>query len=96
MFFFPEIFMAIIPINLDEGIVEKIDILVKRGLYKNRSEALRDQIIKGIEKISIIEEPDKESEIYKELLKELLASDSIPLLDGPKTINEMITESRER
>ena len=88
--------MAIIPINLDEEIVEKIDLLVKRGLYKNRSEALRDQIVKGIENISIIQEPNKESESYQELLKELLNSEAIPLLDGEKTINEMISESRER
>ncbi|OLS21823.1 MAG: putative nickel-responsive regulator [Candidatus Heimdallarchaeota archaeon LC_3] len=88
--------MAIIPINLDEGIVEKIDLLVKQGLYKNRSEALRDQIVKGIENLSLISEPDKESDVYQKLLKELINSDPIPLLDGDKTINEMVSEGRER
>lgn len=88
--------MAIIPINLDDGIVEKIDLLVKQGMYKNRSEALRHQIVKGIENISLISEPDKESKIYQMLLEELLNSDPIPLLDGDKTINEMVSEGRER
>ncbi len=88
--------MAIIPINLDEGIVEKIDLLVKQGLYKNRSEALRDQILKGIENPSLISEPDKESDVYQKLLEELINSDPIPLLDGDKTINEMVSEGRER
>ncbi|MHA1728968.1 MAG: ribbon-helix-helix domain-containing protein [Promethearchaeota archaeon] len=32
--------------RLDEDIIKKIDILVKQGKYKNRTDALRDQITK--------------------------------------------------
>lgn len=38
--------MITIPLGLDEETVSKIDALVKKGVYKNRSEALRDQILK--------------------------------------------------
>ena len=48
--------MTSIPIRLNDEIIKKIDILIAKGRYKNRTEALRDQIIKGLDKISLVED----------------------------------------
>ena len=89
--------MGNIPINLDNEIIEKIDILVKKGLYKNRSEALRDQITKNLSKLSVMNDSQEHSEIYNELLDTLLKLPEPPqFLNTKKTITELVSEARER
>lgn len=89
--------MAIIPLNLDDAIIKKIDLLVKQGRYKNRSEALRDQIVKNLEKISIIENTEINSQKYNRVLEALLRLPSPPqFLNTEKTLTELVSESRER
>ena len=86
-----------IPINLDEEIIAKIDLLVKKGYYKNRSEALRDQIVKNLSKISIIDDDQHEEEVYQELLDKLLKLPDPPqILNTKKSIIELVSEGRER
>ncbi|MHA2363105.1 MAG: ribbon-helix-helix domain-containing protein [Candidatus Hodarchaeales archaeon] len=88
--------MAIIPINLDDELISKVDLLVKKGLYKNRSEALRDQIKKGIDKIQLIQEPSIDSELYQTLIKRLLARSQPPqFLEGEKTLTDLVSDGRE-
>ena len=41
--------MITIPIDLDEETLGKVDALVKKGLYINRTEALGDDIKKGFD-----------------------------------------------
>ncbi len=43
--------MKVVPIRLDDERLKDLDMLVKAGIYKNRSEALRKIIENGIRKI---------------------------------------------
>ena len=89
--------MITIPIGLDEETIAKVDALVKKGLYKNRTEALRDQIKKGIEKIELIEDDLPQPDLYQKLLKNLLSLEHPPnLLPTDKTVAELVSEGRER
>ncbi len=89
--------MAIIPVNLDDETIKKIDFLVKKGVYKNRSEALLDQIKKGIESISLIPDLETDSELFQKLLKVLLNLPEPPqFLDGKKSLTELVSEGRKR
>lgn len=90
------IIVVIIPISLDDELVSKVDLLVRKGIYKNRSEALRDQIKKGIDSIQLVQEPSTESELFQRLLKHLLAHPSPPqFLAGEKSLTELVSEGRE-
>ena len=89
--------MVIIPLNLDEEIIEKIDLLVNQRRYKNRSEALRDQIISSLFKLSLIDDPQISSEDYQDIIDSLLKLETPPqLLNTEKTLTQLVSESRER
>jgi len=87
--------MITIPIGLDEEIVEKIDALVKKGIYENRIEALRAQIIQGLEKRSIIELRETPEDVKNRILTKLLQHDKpLNLLPTEKSVTELISEGR--
>lgn len=89
--------MITIPLGLDEETVAKVDLLVKKGLYKSRSEALRDQILKGLDRIQTVEIELGNNETYNEILGKMLQWSSPPnLLPTRKTITELVAEGRER
>ncbi|MHA2364336.1 MAG: hypothetical protein ACXAC7_10285 [Candidatus Hodarchaeales archaeon] len=89
--------MPVIPINLDEDIIKKVEILIKMGKYKNRTEALRDQITKGIERMSIFEEDEKQNEVVEAIVERLLRIDKpLNLLKTEKSAVDLISEGRER
>lgn len=87
--------MITIPIGLDEKIIEKIDLLIKIGRYKNRTEALRDQIVKGLEKISLLEENNKVKDKINLFLKLLLDMKDPPtIFPTQRSAIEIVTEER--
>ncbi|HID43775.1 MAG TPA: hypothetical protein EYP30_08415 [Archaeoglobaceae archaeon] len=43
--------MKVVPVRLDDRKLKDLDILVRAGIFKNRSEALRKMIDTGMEKI---------------------------------------------
>ena len=89
--------MTSIPIRLNDEIIKKIDILIAKGRYKNRTEALRDQIIKGLDKISLIEDSVNENEEFDLILKKMLLQKKTPdLLNTKKSVIDLIAEGRER
>ena len=89
--------MNTIPIRLDDDIIKKIDALVAKGKYKNRSEALRDQIIRGLENISLIEDSSKNVKEFDTILKKMLSLKKSPdLLKTKKSVIDLIAEGRER
>ncbi len=89
--------MITIPIGLDEEIVKKIDALVARGVYKNRTEALREQIVKGIAKLSILSDETIETEKHRIVLKKLLSLPQPPnLLRTERSVADLVSEGRER
>ena len=89
--------MTSIPIRLNDEIIKKIDILISKGRYKNRTEALRDQIIKGLDKISLVEDSVIENENFDLILKKMLLQKSTPdLLRTKKSVVDLVAEGRER
>ena len=47
--------MIAIPVGLDEETIAKLDAFAQKGLYKNRTEAIRAQIMNGLDKRSVLE-----------------------------------------
>lgn len=89
--------MITVPLSLDEETIKKVDLLVKKDFYKTRSEALRDQIAKGLERIEIIKDEFKESDIFQNLLDTMLTWQKPPnILKTEKTVAELVSEGRER
>ncbi|MHA2363551.1 MAG: ribbon-helix-helix domain-containing protein [Candidatus Hodarchaeales archaeon] len=90
--------MISIPVKLDEELVKKIDLLVKIGVYKTRSEVLRDLITKGIDKIQILEETQVNKKKIKNLLSIVIQNEKEPLniLRTEKSVAEFVSEGRER
>lgn len=67
--------MTKIPIQLDENDLKKIDYLVKRGMYKNRSHAIRSLLNQILEQETIgynwesLDEVEKRVKIVEKLKK---------------------------
>jgi Arc/MetJ-type ribon-helix-helix transcriptional regulator len=86
--------MIIIPIGLDESIIKKVDLLVKQEKFKNRADGLRHLIIKGLQKIEVIDLPPL-NEVENQIVEELLKSKNSLTLKFNKPICEIIADSRE-
>ncbi len=88
--------MPTIPINLDQRTVDRLDLLVLKKIYKNRTEAIRDQIEKGITQIESIIFPEKKTE-YDILMKKLLQQKkTLNIFTSDKSAVELVSEGRER
>ena len=89
--------MITIPVGLDEETIKKLDALVKKGLYKNRTEAIRAQITNGLAKRSILDLKETPVRIKEKIFQNLLnSSKPINLLPTKKSITELVSEGRER
>ena len=51
--------VRVIPMRLDEDIVDFIDMLVRLGIYNSRSEALRELVKFGVKELDWIAKVDK-------------------------------------
>ncbi len=90
------IHMATVPINLDNETVQKLDTLVLQGVYKNRTEAIRDQIKKGLAQMETVIFP-KKSLKYNSFLQRLLnEKTSLNVFRTTKSAVELVSEGRER
>lgn len=88
--------MATIPINLDDEIIRKLDNLIAKGIYKNRTEAIRDQIKIGLQKLQLVTFPERSSQ-HELALKKLLQMGKYPdLLKTKKSAVDLVAEGRER
>ena len=77
--------------------VEKIDALVRKGRYKNRTELIREQIMRGIEKISLVDEEPALNEKLQPILDKLLLLEKPPDILRTKTsIADIVSKERER
>ncbi len=89
--------MITIPVGLDEETVAKLDALVKKGLYKNRTEAIRAQIVNGLEKRSLLELKETPKAIKDKIFHNLFRySRPINLLPTKESIVDLVSEGRER
>jgi Arc/MetJ-type ribon-helix-helix transcriptional regulator len=88
--------MATIPIQLDSEIISKLDDLVRKGLYKNRSEAIRDQIIQGLNRLEVVNLSVKKDKHDKIIQKLILLSNPPNLIKSKRSAVELVAEGRER
>ncbi|MFV2014397.1 MAG: hypothetical protein ACC656_03135 [Candidatus Heimdallarchaeota archaeon] len=88
--------MATIPINLDNATVKKLDALVLQGIYKNRTEAIRDQIEKGLAQMETVIFPKKSSKYNSLLLTLLNKRTPLNVFRTTKSAVELVAEGRER
>ena len=88
--------MATIPIKLDEKIVKRLDILVRNGLYKTRTEAIRDQIVKGLIRLESVFVPKIKPKHDKILRKLIQLDQPLNIITSTKTAVELVAEGRER
>ena len=89
--------MITVPVGLDEEIINKLDALVKKGLYKNRTEAIRAQIVNGLAKRSLLDIKETPVEIKEKIFQKLLNSPKpLNLLPTKKSITQLVSEGRER
>lgn len=90
--------MSIVPVKLKPELVKKLDLLVKIGKYKNRSDAIRKILTERIEREGLITDRDKEREQRIKHVVHLMKSKKGPVFElvSDKTASELIREGRER
>lgn len=90
--------MISVSVDLDEYIIQKIDLLVRKGLYQSRSEAVRTLVTKGVERVALLEEDHASREKVQRLLDLVIQNEegSLDILRTEKTAVDLVSEGRER
>lgn len=90
--------MPNIPVKLEEETVRKLDHLVKNGIYRSRSEAIRRMIVEKLKEKSISNiVSDSEEKLINKLLEVVKEEGGVIInLISPKTATELVAEGRER
>jgi len=90
--------MTIVPIQLNEMELQKIDFLIKTGKYKNRSQAIRTLLNQRLEQETFSFEWENEEEDQKrnEIVEKLL-NQKLPVISwkGPFNAAEYISKFRD-
>lgn len=85
--------MTVVPVRLSEGEVRKLNLLLKRGVYKSRNEAIRAILAEGLE------ERLGENEDVTELVSKMLALRKLgktPIsFKAEKSVVEIVAEGRK-
>jgi Arc/MetJ-type ribon-helix-helix transcriptional regulator len=85
--------MAVVPVRLSEDDVRKLNVLMKRGIYKSRNEAIRALVEDGLQ--VKLGEDDDVTQIVDRLLA-LRKKEEIPIwFKSRKTAAEMVAEGRK-
>jgi len=92
--------MEILNVKVEEQTAEKLDRLVRRNVYKNKSEAVRKMLEEHLREHPELFAPDNMGELFKQADDsmsdqqfEKLAAD---VFKGRKTAAQMVSEGRER
>jgi len=90
--------MSIIPVKLKKELIEKLDYLIRIGVYKNRNSAIREILEDELSKRNYYEfenfvDPGKIRNIVEGLL---VIKDFNITLESDKTAVELVREGRER
>lgn len=91
--------MEILNVKVEKDMMEKLERLVKRKSYKNKSEAVRKMLEEHFEEHSELFASDELEEIAREADKmtdqqfEKLAAE---VFEGPRSAAEIVAEGRER
>lgn len=88
--------VVIVPVRFKEEDLRKIDKLVKAGMFKSRSEAIRCLSLEAVEKRTTdLTTPDV-SKVVEAILKELRSDRERLKIVSKKTAAEIVAEGRER
>jgi len=87
-----------IPVKLEEETVIKLDHLVKNGMYRTRSEAIRSMVKEKLKEKSLSNVvSDSEEKLINQLLEVVKEEGGVIInLVSPKTAAELVAEGRER
>ncbi|HKZ62744.1 MAG TPA: ribbon-helix-helix protein, CopG family [Nitrososphaera sp.] len=92
--------MEILNVKVEEQTAEKLDRLVRRNVYKNKSEAVRKMLEEHLQEHPELFAPDNLEELFKQAYDstsdqqfEKLAAD---VFKGRNTAAQMVAEGRER
>jgi Arc/MetJ-type ribon-helix-helix transcriptional regulator len=92
--------MEILNVKVEEQTAEKLERLVKRNVYKNKSEAVRKMLEEHLQEHPELFTPDNLEELFKQAdysisdqQFEKLAAD---VFRGRKTAAQLVAEERER
>ncbi|MHA1439950.1 MAG: ribbon-helix-helix domain-containing protein [Promethearchaeota archaeon] len=91
--------MATIPINIDDVNLKKIDYLVKKGHFKNRSQAIRSLLFERLNKILLPFEREcsENNENIAFAIKKLMnLKNPKVIIKSDKTASILIDQERER
>ena len=91
--------MTTIPIQLNEIDLKKIDYLVKIGLYKNRSQAIKAILQERLaqETILLNSENLEEEHLRKKIVQDLSKIVTFSFkIDSEKSAADLVSEQRER
>jgi Arc/MetJ-type ribon-helix-helix transcriptional regulator len=92
--------MEILNVKVEQQTAEKLERLVKRNVYKNKSEAVRKMLEEHLQEHPELFAPDNLEELFKQAdysisgqQFEKLAAD---VFSGRKTAAQLVAEGRER
>jgi len=91
--------MQNIPVGLDDKTIAKLDALVKLGIYKNRTEAIRAQILEGLSKkpyVMKILDKDRQEKIDEAVRWMFERDHPLLRLKTSQTIASLVSEDRDR
>jgi Arc/MetJ-type ribon-helix-helix transcriptional regulator len=92
--------MEILNVKVEEQTAEKLERLVKRNIYKNKSEAVRKMLEEHLQEHPELFAPDNLEDLFKQV--EYSISDqqfeklAAEVLRGRKTAAQLVAEGRER
>ncbi|MHA1734704.1 MAG: ribbon-helix-helix domain-containing protein [Promethearchaeota archaeon] len=91
--------MATIPVRIRSEDLRKIDFLVKKGRYKNRSHAIRSLLLETLDREfnpSLFEDEDATSRRAAVVKKFVNAPDVRFVMKARPSLSEMVGQERER
>jgi len=87
---------TVVPVRFKKRDLRKIDMLIERGLFKSRSEAIRRLSLEAAEKRLVNFTTSNLSEAVKAILKALEKNRSSLSITLEEKIADFITEGRDR
>lgn len=90
--------MATIPLKLDGAHLKKIDFLIKKGIFKNRSQAIRCLLADRLINVILPFENEANTDaIVNNVVKRMLGvSNQSLIINSDKSAVELVQEERER
>jgi Arc/MetJ-type ribon-helix-helix transcriptional regulator len=93
--------MEILNVKVEEQTAEKLERLVKRNIYKNKSEAVRKMLEEHLQEHPELFAPDNLEDLFKQVEYSSISNQQFEKLAadvfrGRKTAAQLVAEGRER